>query len=155
MTYPSKALHPTAPDSGCEPLLAGEKQNRMPIWVVTLALLAAGLLFTGAAISLWNPGMLAAPHEVVNGAVRVYAGYTASRDVGLAVALVALLALRAKRALGQLLALVGLIQVFDCVIDLAEHRWTVAPGVFVLGVLFVLAAARLCRAALWNRSAWL
>jgi hypothetical protein len=127
----------------------------IPVWVASLTLLGAALLSAGAVISLWRPGMLASPNDAINSAVKVYAGYTAARDAGLAALLVVLLSLGARRALGQLLVLIGLIQLFDTAIDLVEQRWTVAPGVFVLGILFLLAAARLCGAPFWRRAVWI
>jgi hypothetical protein len=129
--------------------------QRIPIGVVALVLLGAVLLAAGAVISLWKPGMLVSPQDAINGAVQVYAGYTAARDAGLAIMLVALLSIGARRALGHLMALVGLIQLVDTAIDLVEHRWAVAPGVLVLGILFLVAATRLCETPVWKRSAWI
>jgi hypothetical protein len=142
--------------SGREPVPGRARQSAqsIPVWVAILALLGAALLSAGAVISLWRPGMLVSSTDAINGAVKVYAGYTAARDAGLAALLVVLLSIGARRALGQLLVLIGLIQLFDTAIDLVEQRWTVAPGVLVLGILFLFAATRLCGAPFWKRAAW-
>ena len=138
------------------PALDGLRQTgqRIPVWVTVLVLVGAALLAAGAIISLGKPGMLVSPQSAINDAVKVYAGYTAARDAGLAILLVALLSMGARRALAQLMVLLGLIQLIDTAIDLVEQRWAVAPGVLVLGILFLLAAARLCGAPFWKRSAW-
>jgi hypothetical protein len=49
---------------------------------------------------------------------------------------------------------VGFIQLVDFCIDCAEARWTVAPGVLMLGVLLLVAASRLSGSAFWRRAAW-
>ena len=144
----------TSAGHGSAPVHSRQTGQRLPAWVVALVLLGAALLAAGAVISLWKPGMLVSPKDAINGAVQVYAGYTAARDAALAILLIALLGIGARRALGQLMALISLIQWIDTAIDLLEHRWTVAPGVFVLGILFLFAATRLCGTPAWKRSAW-
>ena len=57
-------------------------------WVKAVVVLGALLFATGAVLALVRPAMLASPHDEVNGAVRVYAGYLASRNTALAVMLV-------------------------------------------------------------------
>jgi hypothetical protein len=123
-------------------------------WVQLIVVLGALLTAAGAAIALIHPAMLASPHDEINGAVRVFAGYFAARNLGLSAALLLLLAMRAKRALGKLLVLVGVIQLIDTCIDCFEGRWPVVPGVLVLGVVFLLAASKLCGGPLWNRRTW-
>ena len=91
----------------------------------------------------------------MNSAAQVFAGYFAARNLAMAVLLLLLAIMRAGRALGHVLALVGLIQLFDCVLDCLEGRWTIAPGVLILGVLFLLAASKLCGQPFWKRQAWL
>ena len=101
-----------------------------------------------------NPAMLVSPHDEINGAVHIYAGYLASRNLALAGMLLALLMIGARRALGNLVAIVGLIQFLDACMDVAEGRWTVAAGVVVFGVLFLFAATRFSGAAFWKVEAW-
>ena len=123
-------------------------------WVRLIVVLGALLTAAGAVIALTYPAMLVSPRDEINGAVRILAGYLAARNLGLAGALLALLAIRAKRALGQLLALFGFIQFIDTAIDCFEERWTVVPGVLILGTVFLLGAARLSAHPLWKRQAW-
>jgi hypothetical protein len=123
-------------------------------WVQLIVILGALLTAAGAVIALIHPAMLASPRDEINGAVHIFAGYFAARNLGLAGALLALLAIRAKRALGQLLAVVGFIQIIDTPIDCFEGRWPVVPGVFILGIVFLIAAAKLCGHPSWRRGAW-
>ena len=122
-------------------------------WAQLIVVLGALLTAAGAVIALIHPAMLVSPRDEINGAVRIFAGYLAARNLGLAAALLALLAIRAKRALGQFLALVGFIQIIDTVVDCFEGRWPVVPGVFILGTIFLIGATRLC-GPLWKRQAW-
>ena len=125
----------------------------IPLWTRLIAVLGALLSLAGGVISLGNPAMLTGPHEAINNAVHVYAGYTAARDLAVATLLLLLVLLSARRALGQLMFLVALIQFIDTAIDCAEARWTVAPGVLILGFLFLLAATKLI-GPFWKREAW-
>ena len=76
----------------------------------------------------------------MNTAARVYAGYTLSRNLSIAVALLGLLALRARRGLGGMLGLFALIQLMDIVVDAANGRLALLPGLAAL-VLLALSAA--------------
>ena len=126
----------------------------IPLWTRLIAVLGALLSLAGGIISLANPAMLTGPHEAINNAVHVYAGYTAARDLAVATLLLLLVLLSARRALGQLMFLVALIQFIDTAIDCAETRWTIAPGVFILGILFLFAANKLI-GPFWKRQAWI
>lgn len=126
----------------------------IPWWVWAVVVISALLSSAGAIIALIHPAMLVGPRAEINEAARIFAGYLVARNLTLAGALVALLVLRARRALGQLLVLVGVIQLVDAVIDGLEGRWTIAPGVLVLGIVFLLAAGRLTGTPFWSRSAW-
>ncbi|HUD54149.1 MAG TPA: hypothetical protein VMR02_02900 [Terracidiphilus sp.] len=123
-------------------------------WVQLTVVLGALLTAAGAVIALIHPAMLVSPQDEINGAARIFAGYFAARNLGLTVALLALLAIRAKRALGYILALAGVIQLIDTAIDCVEGRWPIVPGVFILGLVFLFAAAKLCGHPLWKRQAW-
>jgi hypothetical protein len=137
------------------PAPRSNQASAIPTWVVAVVVLGAILTAIGAVIALVNPAMLTAPHVDINGAVRIYAGYLAARNFALAFMLVALLLMRARRALGNLMVLVGLIQILDFCMDCAEARWAVAPGVFVFGLIFLAGAARLSGAPFWRREAWI
>jgi len=123
-------------------------------WVAVAILLGAVLMATGAVLALVHPATLVSPHDQINSAVRVYAGYLTVRNGALAVMLIVLLAIRARRALGNLMVLVALIQILDAVMDSFEARWTLVPGVLVFAVVFLIAAARLSGYPFWRSEAW-
>jgi hypothetical protein len=139
-------------NSGTAQSIAGSR----PIgwWPQAVVLLAVFLIAMGGVIALVRPAMLVSPHDEVNGAVHIYAGYLAARNLTLAGMLMALSFIRARRALGNLVAIVGLIQLLDVCIDVAEGRWAVAPGVAVLGLILLVAAARFSGAPFWKIEAW-
>ncbi len=126
----------------------------IPPWIRVAVILGALLLSAGSVIALVRPEMLVAPLAGIDGAARVYAGYFAVRNLALALVLAALLALRARRPLGAMMALTGVTQLLDAGMDCFEGRWMIVPGVMVFGIVFLMAAARLCGAALWKRAAW-
>ena len=123
-------------------------------WPKVLVLLGVVLTAMGAVIALVHPVMLVSPQDEINEAVHIYAGYLAARNFALAAMLLVLLIIGARRALGNLVAIVGLIQLLDAGMDVAEGRWAVAPGVLVLGVLLLLAANRYSGAVFWKIEAW-
>jgi hypothetical protein len=98
--------------------------------------------------------MLVSPHDEINGAVHIYAGYLASRNLAMAILLIVLLSLSAKRALSNLMVLVALIQLLDACIDCAEARWPVLPGVLILGLIFLVAGAKLSSYPVWKPEFW-
>jgi len=127
----------------------------VPAWVNVVVFIGAVLMGLGAVIALVKPEMLVDPHAEINAAVRTYAGYLTARNLTLAVILLVLLAMRARRALGNLVAIVGFIQLLDFCVDCTEARWMVAGGVLVLGILLLIAAARISGSAFWRREAWI
>jgi len=127
----------------------------IPWWVGLIVILGAILTTMGAVIALVRPGMLVSPHDQINGAVRIYAGYLAARNLALGFMLAGLLVLGAKRPLSNLMVLVALIQLLDITMDVVEGRWMVIPGVFLFGVMFLIGASRLCEGTpLWKIEAW-
>ena len=126
----------------------------VPAWANVVVVIYAILMAAGGVVAMVKPELLVGPHAQINDAVRTYAGYLTARNLTLAVMLLVLLVMGARRALGNLVAALGLIQLVDCCVDCAEARWTVAPGVLVLGILLLVAAARLSGSAFWRRSAW-
>jgi hypothetical protein len=134
--------------------LVSPQPSSIPWWVSALVVVGALLNAAGAILAVARPSMLVSPHDEINTAVHVYAGYLFSRDLAQALLLIALLTMGARRALSNLMILVGLIQLFDFCVDCAEARWTVAPGVLIFGILFLLAAARLSGYPFWKREAW-
>jgi hypothetical protein len=119
-----------------------------------IVLIGAMLMASGGVIALVNPAMLVSPHDQINGAVHIYAGYLASRNLCIAALLLVLMAMQKTRALGNLLVLTAFIQLADAILDAVEGRWPIVPGVLVLGVLFFLAAARLSGHPFWKAEAW-
>jgi hypothetical protein len=112
------------------------------------------LLITGALIALFHPVMLVSPHDEINGAVHIYADYLASRNLAMAIMLLAALGLAAKRLLNNLMLLVSLVQFLDALIDVVEGRLPVAIGVMILAVLFSAASASLSGYPFWQMRAW-
>lgn len=135
-------------------LAAQPATNRFPWWLQTIVLVGALLMAAGALIALLNPGMLVSPHDDINAAVRIYAGYLFSRNAALAILLVASLLFRSKSTLNTLILLTAFIQLLDATVDCMEGRWVIVPGVFVFGLLFLLASARLTGHPFWRRQAW-
>jgi hypothetical protein len=126
----------------------------LPGWVKVIVVLGAVLMLAGGVLALVHPAMLVSPHDEINGAVHVYAGYLASRNLALAAMLVAAMLLRARGALSILMVLTAFIQVADAILDCAEHRWPVVPGVLIFGIVFFLGAARLSGHPFWRIEAW-
>ena len=125
-----------------------------PWWVTVAVILGALLMLSGGVIAIVRPVMLVSPHDEINGAVHVYAGYLASRNIALAIMLLVMLSLRAKIALSNLMVLTAFIQLLDAGIDCVEGRWPIVPGVLVFGVVFLLGAARLHEYPFWGAEAW-
>jgi hypothetical protein len=128
----------------------------MPLWVRLIVILGALLTFVGGVIALVHPAMLVSSHDEINRAVQIYAGYMAARNLALAFMLVALLLVGARRSLGNLMVLVGLIQLLDACMDVYEGRWAVVPGVLVFGLIFLIGATRLSDGnSFWKLRAWI
>lgn len=128
--------------------------NAFPWWLQTIVVLGALLMAAGALIALVNPVLLVSPHDEINAAVHIYAGYLFSRNGALALLLVASLLYRAKGVLNTLVLLTAFIQLVDAVVDGVEGRWVIVPGVVVLGLLFLVAASRLSGHPFWRKAAW-
>ena len=128
--------------------------EQFPLWVRIVVSIGAVLLIAGVLISLLHPILLVSPHDEINPAVRVFAAYTFSRDLGLAIVLVTALLLRARATLNGMLLLTGFIQVLDAFTDCLDHRWAIVPAAVVIGALFFLAAAALSGAPFWKIQAW-
>ena len=125
-----------------------------PWWLALIVIVGSVLLTAGGVIALVKPAMLVSAGDDINGAVHIYAGYLASRNLALALMLVAMLRIRAQAALRTLLLLTALVQFLDAGIDTMEARWTIVPGVLALGVAFFVGASRLSVQPLWKTAAW-
>lgn len=128
-------------------------RQRIPTWVKVVVMAGVLLSAMGGLLALMKPDLIA-PGAAINGAVHIYAGYFAARSFAVAMMLLVLLAVGARRALGHMMLLFALIQIFDVGMDCAEARWTVLPGVVVLGILFTLGAGRLSGFPFWKVAAW-
>jgi hypothetical protein len=126
----------------------------LPLWVRIVVVLGAILMAMGAGIALVHPAMLVSPHDDINGAVRVYAGYLVSRNFALAILLLISMGVRARGMLNSLVLLTACIQILDAGIDCWEGRWAIVPGVVVFGVTFFVASARLSGYPFWRVEAW-
>jgi hypothetical protein len=128
--------------------------NPFPWWLQTIVLVGALLMAAGALIALLNPAMLVTPHEEINAAVHIYAGYLFSRNAALAILLLASMLFRSKCTLNTLILLTAFVQLLDAAVDCMEGRWVIVPGVVVFGLLFLLASARLSGHPFWRKQAW-
>ncbi len=130
------------------------KLSALSWWARSVVVVGAILLIIGSLIAVFRPIMLVSPHDDINNAARIYAGYFAARNFALGIALLASLALRARATLNGLILLTAIIQLLDVAIDCFEHRWAVVPGVIILALLFFLAAARLSGHPFWKTNTW-
>ncbi len=130
------------------------KSEAFPWWINVIVVLGALLMATGGFMALLQPSRLVSPLDEINGAVHIYAGYFASRALVLSVMLVAALLFRAKGLLNSLMLLTAFVQLMDLGVDWHEGRWSVVPGVVVVGVLFFVGAWRLSGYPFWKAEAW-
>lgn len=136
------------------PMSGSSARPALPWWVLTIVIVCALLMATGAIMALVNPAMLADSDEKINGAVRVYAGYLVSRNLAIAAMLLGTLIAGARRPLGAMMVLAALVQFMDAVIDCFEARWTLVPGVLVLVLLLLIAASRVSQRRLLKVGFW-
>jgi hypothetical protein len=128
--------------------------SAIPVWARLIVMLGIVLLATGAIIAVVHPILLVSPQDQINQATHVYAGYLASRNMALALMLLATLIYRARRALNVLVLLIAVIQLLDIAMDFAEGRWAVVPAVVILGALFFAASASISGYPFWKKEAW-
>jgi hypothetical protein len=113
----------------------------LPWWLQAAVIVGALLMLSGAIIALVRPEMLVSPGDAINGPARIYAGYLFSRNLTLAVMLMAALIMRARSALRTLMVLTAFIQLLDAIVDATEGRWVIVPGVLVFALVFFAGAA--------------
>jgi hypothetical protein len=131
-----------------------EGKKALQWWISTVVVIDALLLATGALIAFLYPAMLVSPHAEINEAARIYAGYLTSRNLTMAGLLVVALVIGARRMLLGLMLLTAFVQVMDAAMDGVEGRWAVAPGVLVLGIVFLYTASRISGHPFWRIEAW-
>ena len=114
----------------------------LPWWLIAIFVAGSVLIIAGGLIALFRPEMLLSPHQQITEATHIYAGYLVSRNLALGLMLLAALALRARAPLSALMVLYASIQFLDAITDCVEGRWTIVPGIVMLGLLFLIGAAR-------------
>ena len=119
------------------------RNTPMPWWVAGIVVLAVVLMIAGAVIAVAKPAMMVGPHDEINNAVKIFAGYLFARNLALGGMLLVAFVRRDRGTLGTLLLLAAFTQLLDGAMDCAEARWTIAPGVIVLAILFFVAAAQI------------
>jgi hypothetical protein len=62
-------------------------------WLRAVVILGALLMAAGTVLALIRPAMFVSPHDEINEAVHIYAGYLASRNMALAIMLIVFLGL--------------------------------------------------------------
>lgn len=126
----------------------------IPWWLATMVILGALLTATGGILALVRPETLVGSGEHMNQAAYTYAGYLISRDLALAVVLLAMLALRARLVLAGLMVLTALTQVIDAAVDATSGRASLLPLLLVFAAAFLIGASRLSGQALWKAATW-
>jgi hypothetical protein len=81
----------------------------------------------------------------VTAAARLFADYTAARDLAIAGVLLGLLARRSTGGLPSVLVLVGAANVIDALVGVASQRWAQVPGSLVFAAAYLATAAWLAR----------
>jgi hypothetical protein len=114
----------------------------LPWWLVVIVVVGSILMIAGGLIALVRPELLLSAHQQITEATHIYAGYLVSRNLALGLMLLAALALRARAPLSVLMVLYASIQFLDAITDCVEGRWTIVPGIVMLGLLFLIGAAR-------------
>lgn len=147
-------LQSTRPAPLTNTIAARSATNPLPWWLQAIVLAGALLMAAGALLALLNPAMLVSPHDEINAAVHIYAGYLFSRNAALAIFLVVSMIARSRGTLNTLVLLTAFIQLLDAAVDCMEGRWVIVPGVVVFGLLFLLASARLSGHPFWRKEAW-
>jgi hypothetical protein len=126
----------------------------LPWWLLALVTSGSILMIAGGLIALFRPEMLLSPHQEVTQAVHVYAGYLVSRNLALGLMLLTALSPRARGSLSTLMVLYASIQFLDAVTDCIEGRWAIVPGIVLLGLLFLIGAARVSGYPFRNPKGW-
>ena len=144
MSRPTSQQQPHVLPDGGEPAGA-EPWSR---WLMAIVALGALLTATGAILALFASG------EHLNAVGRNYAGYFITRNLALALALLAMLALQARRLLTVLVILTAFIQSLDALTAIATGRLELVPVDVIFAATFVIIAARLSGQRLWRAGAW-
>lgn len=107
----------------------------IPHWALGFGILASLLLAIGAGVSLLAPLRLAPPGTEMNAAVRIYAGYTFSRDLSLMVMLSFALAKRSRLIFSIAMGIFSLVNLLDAAMDAVELRFPIVVIALLLSLL--------------------
>ena len=135
----------------------GTKSGPGALWWTSATIVVAGALVLGTVglLSLFAPGAMLAlvgyAGEQPSPGTRVFADYTGTRDVAIAVVLLVLLATRSSRALPAVLLLTALANGLDAAAALASQRWPQLPGALGFAIAFLVAAVLLSERSVIGR----
>ena len=141
----------TAPTTGSGTALAQANGGTVSVarLVDIVVVLGAALMAAAGLTGIFAPQVFLTAVGVsgvsVNAGTEVFARYTGTRDVALAVTLLILVAVRSRRVLAGLVVATALANALDCALDLVAQRWPAAPGPFLVAVLYLASAAWLIR----------
>src|SRR5215472_1111751 len=138
-----------------EPVAAQTGQGRWArsstvSWLVRV-FVVLGAVVNGVvgALSLAAPGTFLGavghPGEPLSAGVQVFAAYTGTRDLAVALLLLVLLAARSTRLLAGVVLLVALTNTLDGLDALASQSWAQLPGAVAFAVVFAAVAFWLLR----------
>lgn len=126
----------------------------IPWWLSTIVIIGALLTAAGGILALVRPETLLGSGQPMNQAAHIYANYLVSRNLAMAVALLAMLTLRARRMLAGLMVLVAIVQLIDATGDATTGRASLLPIVIVFAIAFLIGASRLSGHPFWQAAAW-
>jgi len=126
----------------------------IPWWLSTIVIVGALLTAAGGILALVRPETLLESGQHMNQAAHIYANYLVSRNLALAVMLLAMLALGARRTLAGVMVLVAFVQLIDAVGDATTGRTSLLPIVLIFALAFLFGAARLSGHPFWQAAAW-
>jgi hypothetical protein len=126
----------------------------IPWWLSMIVVGGALLTAAGGILALVRPETLLESGQPMNQAAHIYANYLVSRNLALAVALLAMLALRARRMLAGLMVLVAVAQLIDAIGDATTGRTSLLPIILVFAGAFLIGASQLFGHPFWHAAAW-
>jgi hypothetical protein len=114
-------------------------------WLVRVVVVVGALVNAAAGVlSLFAPerflALVGHAGESLSPGAQMFAAYTGTRDLAVALMLIALLAVRSKQMLAGVMLLTALANALDGVDAVAHQRWAQAPGALVFAIVFLLAA---------------
>jgi hypothetical protein len=142
---------PATATAGPEDSSAGANGGSVSVARLVDIVVVLGAVLTGAAglASIFAPQVfltaVGVSGEPTTAGMEIFARYTGTRDVALAVTLLTLVAVRSRRVLAGLVVATALANALDGALDLVAQRWPAAPGPFLVAIFYLAAAAWLVR----------